>query len=651
MSSNSCVQLTQNLTVIAMTTTNPINFTSLQFSLSVNSLAIFLFSKYPFNFGHAYNFCVNQDEFGFSEVGQTFNIDLSNYQGYYMLILIYPQGVSLASYGGCQIIPNLTMTFQNTTISPIENETVINNFANQKETGFCTCYNNQSVILGTTCNSSNYVSAISLNSLNNQLITLTCQAFYPTSNTIVEFITPITCLHFGASVTASIIFIANQQVIDFLNSNNIKYSVISSSTCQLTSKLPSCIRQCKSLSQIANLLSPPTKYSIISSKLWNEIVQDLYLAYSVYKYINHLIQYPYPQYIYPAILDFYNFYENFEPYPFTSLLKAQKGIPLTVNEFNKLVNAIIELANENNIKLQKQLNKVQHDQIVKASQFSNIVYDVNQFLTFNHNQYFLISCTGNEFNNLLNSINTFLTVLIKKLLIDITIPPNVYIKNLLIYETLNTIFAYGSVGNLVINQNNYRIFLYNNSSINLININVDYEGIFLNNNAFVNTINVGTEYYGVILYDYSTLEVLNMEDNEGGVNTNNYSTINLLTTEIDNGGVILYDNSFINTINIQTENYGIYLYNDSTVSTLNIETDNGGVSLFNNASANKINIGTENYSIDLLNNAYINTLYVGDNVGGIYLYDNAVIENLICKQNPGGVHISGNAKIINNQCL
>ena len=332
MSSTYCVQLTQNILVGAMTTANPISFASLQFSLSVNSLVIFLFSKYPFNLGYANNFCVNEDEFGFAQVGTTFDIDLSNYQGYYMLILIYPQGVSLASYGSCQIIPNLTMTFQNTTISPIENETVINNFANQKETGFCTCYNNQSVILGTTCNSSNYVPAISLNSLNNQLITLTCQAFYPTSNTIVEFITSITCLHFGASVTASIIFIANQQVIDFLNSNNIKYSIISSSTCQLTSKLPSCIRQCKSLSQIANLLSRPTKYSIISSKLWNEIVQDLYLAYSVYKYISYLMQYPYPQYIYPAILDFYNFYENFEPYPFTSLLKAQKGIPLTAND-------------------------------------------------------------------------------------------------------------------------------------------------------------------------------------------------------------------------------------------------------------------------------------------------------------------------------
>ena len=95
MSSNYCVQLTQNLTVVTITTLNPVNFTNLQFSLSANSLVIFLFSKYPFNFGYNHNFCVNQDEFGFAQVGTSFNINLTNYQGYYMLILIYPEGIIL----------------------------------------------------------------------------------------------------------------------------------------------------------------------------------------------------------------------------------------------------------------------------------------------------------------------------------------------------------------------------------------------------------------------------------------------------------------------------------------------------------------------------------------------------------------------------
>jgi len=177
MSSTYCVQLTQDLYLIAITTANPVNFTNLQFSLSVNSLVIFLFSKYPFNFGYAGNFCVNQDEFGFAEVGTSFNIDLTNYQGYYMLILIYPQGVNFFNVGACQIVPNLTMTFQNTTISPVQNITANSNFDGQSETGFCPCYQGQQMIPEASCSNYSIYATISLNSLNNYLVITTCQAF------------------------------------------------------------------------------------------------------------------------------------------------------------------------------------------------------------------------------------------------------------------------------------------------------------------------------------------------------------------------------------------------------------------------------------------------------------------------------------------
>ena len=76
MSSNYCIQLTQTISVISITTVNPINFKSLQFSLTINSLVIFLFSKYPFNFGYDHYFCINQDYFGFAQVGENFNVDL-----------------------------------------------------------------------------------------------------------------------------------------------------------------------------------------------------------------------------------------------------------------------------------------------------------------------------------------------------------------------------------------------------------------------------------------------------------------------------------------------------------------------------------------------------------------------------------------------
>jgi len=540
MSSTYCVQLTQNLTVASMTTVNPINFSSLQFSLSVNSLVIFLFSKYPFNLGYANNFCVNQDEFGFSEVGQTFNIDLSNYQNYYMLILIYPEGNNFANVGACEIVPNFTMTFQNTTISSVQNITVNSNYDSQEETGFCQGYDIQSEIPTGSCSNYSVYSVISLSSLNNYLVIMTCQGFLIQNNTTVEFITPHTCSNFGAYLTAEIVFGANSQVIDFLNSNSISYSIVSPSECKIVCRqIP-----CKSFFQILKLLSPPLKYSIISSKLWNEIVQDLYLAYGVYKYINYLMQYPYLQNIYPAILDFYNFYENFEPYPFTSLLKAQKGIPLTVNEFNKLINAIIKLANENNISLQKQLNKVQHDQIVKASQFSNIVYNVNQFLTFNYNQYFLLSCTGNEFNNLLNSISTFLTVLISQPAITITIPTNTYIKNLLMYCNSQTINIYGTINKFILNSNKGNIYLQDFSSINSFILNNNSGLIEIENESNINNLQINQNPGTIIVENNATVNTLQIQDNTGEIEiednaivenlvcTQNTGTVNISSTAV-----------------------------------------------------------------------------------------------------------------------
>ena len=367
---------------------------------------------------------------------------------------------------------------------------------------------------------------------------------------------------------------------------------------------------CQSVYKIANLLSPPTKYSLISSSLWNEIVQDLYLTYSVFKYINYLSQYPYPEYIQPAIDEFLNFPYQFTPYSFTPLLIAQKGIPLTVDEFNKLIDAIIELANEFDINLKTQLSHVQHDQIVKSSQFSNVIYAINQLLTFNFNTYFLLSCSGYEFSNLLNTQNTFLNVLIGILNTAITISDNTYVKNLLIYNSQDFVDIFGSIGTIVMETDDSGIFLYNYGSVETININQEERGIFLYDNSYINSINIGT----------------------------------------DNGGIFLDNYTYINSVKIGTESIGVFLDNYSVVYTLNIGTENGGVFLFRHASANTITIQTENAGVFLDDDIYINTLYVENNVGGIYLRGNAVIENLICKQNSGGVYVSGNAKIINNQC-
>jgi len=544
MSSTYCVQLKQQILVLSMFTANSVNFTNLQFSLSVNSLVIFLFSKYPFNFGYASYFCINQDVFGFAQVGQNFNIDLSNYQGYYMLIFIYPQGNNFSNVGACQIVPNLAMAFQNTTISPVQNMNINSNFDQTFEYGFCTCYQNQPTIPEAYCSNYSLYSIISLNNLNNYLVINTCQAFIIQNNTTVDFITPHTCPYFGAYITAPIIFNANQQVIDFLNSNNIPYSTVSSTACQTVLTMSPCGLPCRSVYQISQLLSPPLKYSLITSKLWNEIVSDLYLAYDVFNYINYLSQFPYIQNIYNAILDFYNFYQNFRPYTFIPLIHAKKGLPLTVDYFNTLIDAIIKLANLGSIQLQHRLSHVQTDEIVKALQFDRVVYNVNQLITFNKNQYFLLSCYGNEFNNLLNSITTFLNVLISNPMINITIPNNVYIKNFLIYNNFNIITIYGTIANLVMNLNSGTIQLQDFSSIS---------SLVLQNNS-------GT----IELNDESNIHNLSINQNPGTINVNNNSTVNTIQIQNNSGTININDNAIVQNL-ICSQNIGTVNISSSAI--------------------------------------------------------------------------------------
>jgi len=533
MSSNYCIQLEQNLAVISITTLNPVNFTNLQFSLSVNSLVVFLFSKYPFNFGYNHFFCVNQDAFGFAEVGTAFNVDLSNYQGYYMLMLIRPQPNNIYVGGSCEIVEGYKMSFQNTTISPISSEIINSNYDGHRETGFCQGYSIQSHILITTCNNSNYVSAISLNELNNQLIIMTCQAFVYENNTTVGFITPSTCNTFGSALTAKIVFLGNQQVIDFLNNYPISYSIVPLTECQIVCKsIP-----CTSIYQFGKLLTPPKKYSIISSKLWNEIVQDLYLTYNIFKYINYLSQFPYPQNIYPAIMEFYNFNKNFQPYQFISLLHAEKGTPLTADEFNKLIDAIIELANENTIQLQTNLNKVHHDEVVTSLKFSNVIYDVNQFLTFNYNQYFLLDCYGTKFVNLLNSISTFLNVLISQPSVDITIPTNAYVKNLLIYCNSQDIVINGSIDKFILNSNNRTIQLQNFASIDSFILNSNSGTIEVEDNSNINTLQIIENIGTITISGNSNITTLKIHENIGTVEIEDYAVVENLICEKNSGTV------------------------------------------------------------------------------------------------------------------
>ena len=297
--------------------------------------------------------------------------------------------------------------------------------------------------------------------------------------------------------------------------------------------------QCTDVYQIANLLSPPSKYSIISSSLWNEIVQDLYLTYSVFQYINFLSAFPYTDYIFPAIQQFNNFPQNFTPYTFTPLLNAQTGTPLNADDFNNLINAIIKLANMANIQLQTKLDYVQPNEIVKASQFANVIYAVNQLLTFNYNTYFILSCSGAEFINLLNTQTTFLNVLIYNLSNNLSVSNNTYIKNLLLNSLSQNIYNYGIIDKLVIVSSNGNIYLYNNAFINSLTINNNIQNIYINNNSSIGTLSISYNTGKIYLNGNAFINTLFIDTHNGYIYVNDNSVINNLICNTNAGAVII----------------------------------------------------------------------------------------------------------------
>jgi hypothetical protein len=619
MSSNSCIQLEDYIYTIAMTTIDTVNFTSLQFSLSVNSLVIFLFSNYPFNLGYANYFCVNPDEFGFAQVGQNFNIDLSNYQNYYMLILIIPQGISLCNYTGCDIISNFTITFQNTTISKIESETVIANCGSERKTGFCSGCNTQCQAIGTTCSNSNYVPAISLNSLNNQLITLTCQAFIYENNTTVGFVTPFRCYNFGAYLTASIHFIANQQVIDFLNSNGIPYNNISPSFCQTNStsstststSTTTSLFPCRSIYEFGKLLTPPSKYSIISSQMWNDIRNDLFLAYSIYKYINNYINglnfeniKSYFDYIYKSI-------DIVEPYHFSNIIQASYGLPLKYSDINNLILAIQKLSYKNSIDLIKKIEPVTQGQVVKTETFKQIIDNVNYIITFANNNYFMFDCYGEKFASL-NQPFTILNVFIPYFTKSVSLYGTSYVKNLFILQLQQS------------------ISLNNNSSINYM--------VLQNNEG------------GIYLYDYSYIRNLEIQNNNNELYLSGNSYIDVTYIANNNNVIISEENSKIKNLIFNVNNGTIEIENGSTIYTFLIEQNYGELYVENYVKVENLDFDLNEGDIYVGYDSYVENLQIVNNKGNIYIYAGATVNFLQCTNNSGNVYIEEGGKVINNQC-
>nr|CAG28259.1 hypothetical protein [Sulfolobus islandicus rod-shaped virus 1] len=355
------------------------------------------------------------------------------------------------------------------------------------------------------------------------------------------------------------------------------------------------------------LLNQIPKQSLISSQLWNEIVQDLYTAYSVYKYINTTLQYQF-QYEFSygnqntlnsLFNNVYFYIFNQKPYPFMPLIQASPGLPLTIEYMNDLIKAITKLANENNITLAKSLNFVQSNEIVTSRKFNDIIYIINQFLTFNFNSYFLLDCNGSLFAEIQISNSAFLNILIYNFQYYYTIS-NSYIKNLIIYNIVPPSFAKSNNGFYIIIDD--QINLNGSSTIYNFLIGTNNGFIYLTDNSAINNFIIYNNAEQIFLYDNSYIQNLIIYQNSPSVSASTLSSLQTL--------ISLNDNAII-------ENLTIY----------------------------------ENYEqIQLNNYSIIVNLIIGTNNGTITLNDNAIIENLVCQQNNGKIVINGNAQIINNNC-
>lgn len=299
---------------------------------------------------------------------------------------------------------------------------------------------------------------------------------------------------------------------------------------------------CNPITSFGKLLNKIAKQSLISSQLWNDIIQDLYTAYSVYKYINTSLQYQFQyEFSYGNLntlnslfnnLYFYIF--NQKPYQFVPLINASPGLPLTVNYMNNLIKAITKLANENNITLAKPLNFVQSNEIVKSRKFNDIIYVINQFLTFDFNSYFLLDCYGSIFSNLVNSQSAFLNILIDNPSQNIS-TNNIYIKNLIInyLKTVLNFYGNSAIDNFLIGNHQppylavvvSSIYLYNNSAINNLIIYENYGYIQLNDNSYIQNLIISINNATIELNDNAIIENLICKQNYGQIQINGNAQI------------------------------------------------------------------------------------------------------------------------------
>ncbi|AFV51239.1 hypothetical protein D878_gp12 [Sulfolobales Mexican rudivirus 1] len=192
------------------------------------------------------------------------------------------------------------------------------------------------------------------------------------------------------------------------------------------------------------VLTAPAPKTVISSSLWNAIVNNIYSAYnSLMKIKNALSLANYTNLLSEAYAIYDALYVP-TPYAFTPLLQASKGVPLTAGDFNALVNALQRVYDEIRQPLTYSIPPAFGDAIVRSDTFAQIVGNLNALRQNALQSVLLTSTTGAELNNLPSNFSGQ-NVFVCSVSIPVTLSGFITIENLLIAQVASTLTISGNV--------------------------------------------------------------------------------------------------------------------------------------------------------------------------------------------------------------
>ncbi len=289
-----------------------------------------------------------------------------------------------------------------------------------------------------------------------------------------------------------------------------------------------------SLPKFLNLpiLTAPSPKSIISSKLWNSIVDNVYSAYnSLLKIRSMLPTINYLNVIYNG-LQLYDILYLPSPYAFTSLIKAQKGLPLTADDFNKLISALEQVYNQLNQPLPYPVSPEFPDSVVRSETFSKIVNDLNALRQTALRSVLLTSTFGEELSNL---------------------PQNFAGQNVFVCSVSSSTYLSGfiTIENFIIGQIPTLLALNGNISVSKLIIQNLSGTLTLNDTANVNDISVGTISGSLNILDFASVQNLFVDNilSDGEiVLAGNAYVQNLIVNKCQPSTIYILDSAIVNNL-------------------------------------------------------------------------------------------------------